>query len=138
MNYIKARYEHSNRDYTFSTTDSVKVGDTVTNSKGQKLTVTGQADMAWVETYGADKLQEVHILKPKMKVSEIIDKMLDEECTCKYCICDGECPHGMACYGGEPVEPACTSGDYEMLFDYEQYAEDNNIEIFESEVEQHD
>lgn len=67
MNYIKARYEHSNRDYTFSTTDSVKVGDTVTNSKGQKLTVTGQADMAWVETYGADKLQEVKILESEVE-----------------------------------------------------------------------
>lgn len=60
MNYIKAKYPNSTRSYTFKTEDSVKAGDTVVNAKGAKLTVTDEAaDMAWVETYGADKVAVV-------------------------------------------------------------------------------
>lgn len=57
MNYIKAKYPNSTRSYTFKTEDSVKAGDAVVNAKGAKLTVTDEAaDMAWVETYGADRV----------------------------------------------------------------------------------
>ena len=60
MQYIKAKYQNSTRSYTFKTNDSVKSGDTVVNAKGAKLTVTDEsADMAWVETYGADKVAVV-------------------------------------------------------------------------------
>lgn len=60
MQYIKAKYPNSTRSYTFKTEDSVKAGDTVVNAKGAKLTVTDEtADMAWVETYGADKVTVV-------------------------------------------------------------------------------
>lgn len=60
MNYIKAKYPNSTRSYTFKTEDSVKAGDTVVNAKGAKLTVTDESvDMAWVETYGADKVAVV-------------------------------------------------------------------------------
>lgn len=60
MNYIKAKYTIPGRRYTFKTEDSVKAGDTVVNAKGAKLTVTDEAaDMAWVETYGADKVAVV-------------------------------------------------------------------------------
>lgn len=60
MNYIKAKYPNSTRSYTFKTEDSVKVGDTVVNTKGAKLTVTDEtADMAWVKAYGADKVAVV-------------------------------------------------------------------------------
>lgn len=60
MNYIKAKYTIPGRSYTFKTEDSVKAGDTVVNAKGAKLTVTDEtADMAWVETYGADKVAVV-------------------------------------------------------------------------------
>ena len=40
-----------------------------------------------------------------MKLSEIDD--------CSICPLPGEglCPGGMACYGGEPIEPPCTSWD---------------------------
>lgn len=64
MNYIKAKYPNSTRSYTFKAEDSVKVGDTVVNAKGAKLTVTDEAvDMAWVETYGADKVAVVKKLE---------------------------------------------------------------------------
>lgn len=60
MNYIKAKYPNSTRSYTFKTEDSVKAGDIVVNAKGAKLTVTDEsADMAWVKTYGADKVAVV-------------------------------------------------------------------------------
>ena len=60
MNYIKAKFPNSIRSYTYRTEDSVKDGDTVTNAKGAKLTVTDESvDMKWVETYGADKVAVV-------------------------------------------------------------------------------
>lgn len=60
MNYIKAKYTIPGRSYTFKTEDSVKAGDTVVNAKGAKLKVTDESvDMAWVETYGADKVEVV-------------------------------------------------------------------------------
>ena len=68
-----------------------------------------------------------------MSKDEIIGQMIDEEVLCNYCSLDDECPYGMACYGGEPIEPACAGGDYESLLNYESYCEDNNIEIDESE-----
>lgn len=34
----------------------------------------------------------------------------DSEDYCRYCIDNDECPHGMACYGGAPIEPACCGG----------------------------
>lgn len=60
MQYIKAKYPNSTRSYIFKTEDSVKAGDTVVNAKGAKLMVTDETvDMAWVETYGADKVTVV-------------------------------------------------------------------------------
>ena len=60
MHYIKAKFPNSTRSYVYRTEDSVKVGDTVINAKGAKLMVTDEtADMAWVETYGADKVAVV-------------------------------------------------------------------------------
>lgn len=61
MNYIiKAKYPNQSRSYVFITPDDVKAGDTVVNSKGEKLTVTDETvDMKWVETYGADKVEVV-------------------------------------------------------------------------------
>lgn len=60
MQYIKAKFPNSTRSYVYRTEDSVKVGDTVVNSKGGKLTVTDESvDMKWVETYGADKVAVV-------------------------------------------------------------------------------
>lgn len=60
MNYIKAKYPNQSRSYIFATSDDVKAGDMVLNSKGAKLKVTDETvDMKWVATYGADKLAVV-------------------------------------------------------------------------------
>lgn len=60
MNYIKAKFPNSTRSYTYRTEDSVKAGDTVVNANGAKLTVTDESvDMAWVETYGVNKVAAV-------------------------------------------------------------------------------
>lgn len=60
MQYIKAKFPNSTRSYVYRTEDSVKAGDTVVNAKDAKLTVTDESvDIAWVETYGADKVAVV-------------------------------------------------------------------------------
>ena len=61
MNYIKAKFPNSTRNYVYRTEDSVKSGDTVVNAKGAKLKVTDETvDVKWVETYGADKMAVVN------------------------------------------------------------------------------
>lgn len=66
-------------------------------------------------------------------VKEVIEQMFLEAVACKYCSLDNECPHGMACYGGEPIEPACNCSNPESLIDYESYCGENDINIEESE-----
>lgn len=60
MQYIKAKFPNSTRSYVYRTEDSLKVGDTVVNVEGAKLTVTDETvNMKWVDTYGADKVAVV-------------------------------------------------------------------------------
>ncbi|MBS6954279.1 MAG: hypothetical protein KH230_13760 [Enterocloster asparagiformis] len=62
-----------------------------------------------------------------MSDKEKIDKWIadhDGEDYCKYCQYDDECPHGMACYGGDPVEPPCCSNDIKELLDIDTILED--------------
>lgn len=60
MNYITAKFLKNDvpygRSYTYCTEDNVKAEDMVTDSKGSKLVVVGEADMQWVETYGVEKV----------------------------------------------------------------------------------
>lgn len=60
-----------------------------------------------------------------MKLSEIDD--------CSICPLPGEglCPGGMVCYGGEPIEPPCTSWDGNE--DVEDYIESVHASILERE-----
>lgn len=75
MNYIKAKYTIPGRSYTFKTEDSVKAGDTVVNDKGAKLTVTDESvDMAWVETYGVNKVAAVGKYVEPVDAGESEDK----------------------------------------------------------------
>lgn len=48
----------------------------------------------------------------------------DEEERCKYCCYDDECPHGVRCYGGNPIEPPCCSREPEEYLDIEAILED--------------
>lgn len=83
MQYIKAKFPNSTRSYVYRTEDSVKVGDTVVNSKGAKLTVTDESvDMKWVETYGADK---VAVVKKDEEPVETFDPAKACEAQAKYC-----------------------------------------------------
>lgn len=75
MNYIKAKFSNNPRRYTFRTPDNVKVGDTVVNDKGAKLTVTDETvDMKWVETYGADKVAVVKKYEEPVDAGESEEK----------------------------------------------------------------
>lgn len=83
MNYIKAKFPNSKRSYTYRTEDSVKVGDTVVNATGAKLTVTDETvDMAWVEAYGPNKVAAV---KKYVEPVETFDPVKADEAQSKYC-----------------------------------------------------
>lgn len=75
MNYIKAKFSSGSRSYTYRTVDDVKAGDTVVTVNGAKLTVTDESvDMAWVETYGADKIAAVKKYEEPVDAGESEDK----------------------------------------------------------------
>lgn len=75
MNYIKAKFPNSTRSYTYRTVDDVKAGDTVVNAKGAKLMVTDESvDIAWVETYGADKVAVVKKYEEPVDAGESEEK----------------------------------------------------------------
>lgn len=64
-------------------------------------------------------------MRSSVKLSEIDD--------CSICPLPGEdlCPGGMVCYGGEPIEPPCTSWDGDE--DVEDYIESVHASILERE-----
>ena len=37
-----------------------------------------------------------------------VEAFIQNEEPCDFCTLSEECPKGMRCYGGEPIEPACT------------------------------
>lgn len=79
IKYIKAKYQNSNRTYTYRTEDTVSAGDTVVTDKGVKLTVMDEAvDMAWVEAYGADKVAIVKKLEESAEESTGSNVVLDD------------------------------------------------------------
>lgn len=62
-----------------------------------------------------------------MTEQEKIDKWIEEHDSddyCHYCSLNDECPHGMVCYGGEPIEPACCTQDLTELLDTESILEE--------------
>ncbi len=64
MKFLKAKFlkqdKPTGRSYTYRTEDDVQPGDIVADVRGSKLVVMDEAvDMAWVETYGADKVAQV-------------------------------------------------------------------------------
>lgn len=75
MKYIKAKFEKSRRSYTYKTKDDVKAGDIVVTEKGVNLTVTDETvNMAWVETYGANKVAVVKKLEEPASAGEREEK----------------------------------------------------------------
>lgn len=75
MKYIKAKFSSGSRSYTYRTVDDVKTGDVVVTANGAKLIVTDESvDMAWVETYGADKVAVVRKYEEPVDAGESEDK----------------------------------------------------------------
>ena len=55
-----------------------------------------------------------------------VEAFIQNEEPCDFCTLSEECPEGMRCYGGEPIEPACTDlSDHfvEMCIDKEAILE---------------
>lgn len=129
MQFIKAKFmkdnQPSGRSYTYRCEDDVKVDDIVTNDKGSKLVVVDEeVDMAWVETYGADKIGVVKKYvseEPKIKVNA---EDLDQETQCKYCLISSDCS-GASVKGGPdgPIFSYCVDHDSKEWFDEESYLE---------------
>lgn len=62
-----------------------------------------------------------------MSDKEKLEKWLSEhdgEDLCHYCIYDDECPHGIRCYGGNPIEPPCCDREQEEYLDIEAILKD--------------
>lgn len=64
VKYIKAKFlkgdKPSGRAYTYRCAEELKAGEMVIDTKGSKLMVVDElVDMAWVGTYGADKVAVV-------------------------------------------------------------------------------
>lgn len=62
-----------------------------------------------------------------MSDNEKLEKWLSEHDgneRCKYCRYDDGCPHGIACYGGSPIEPACCYYDIKDYLDTEAILKD--------------
>ena len=78
MNYIKAKFSSGSLSYTYRTVDDVKAGDTVVTANGAKLTVTDESvDMAWVETYGSDKVAAVRKYE-EYRIVDIRDRITQQ------------------------------------------------------------
>ena len=61
MQYIKAKFlkedKPTGRAYSYRTSDDVKPGDIVTDSKGSKLMVVDEpVDVEWIRAYGAENV----------------------------------------------------------------------------------
>lgn len=67
MNYIKARFNNSQKSYTYRTSDDVKPGDIVVDKRGAKLTVVDD----WAEVYAGSNIAEVKkYVEPEKAESE--------------------------------------------------------------------
>lgn len=60
-------------------------------------------------------------------MSDILEQWIEDNGIpeyCGYCIWDSDCPHGMTCYGGQPIEPHCFGRDPEDFLDLEAIESD--------------
>lgn len=57
----------------------------------------------------------------------------DGEDYCKHCPENDECPHGMTCYGGEPIEPPCYGVDLKEFLCVDDILEEIKENLHEQE-----
>ena len=50
-----------------------------------------------------------------------VEEYIRDNELCGFCLLSDECPHSVACYGGEPVEPPCAGLDAAFI--------DRNIDV---------
>lgn len=82
-------------------------------------------DLKWFAQ--TDFLADAIVVFEKHRDEQILDEWLkthDGEDYCKYCPENAECPHGMACYGGEPIEPPCYGADMKEFLYTDSIIED--------------
>lgn len=82
-------------------------------------------DLKWFAQ--TDFLADAIAVFEKHRDEQILDEWLkthDGEDYCEYCPKNAECPHGMACYGGEPIEPPCSGADMKEFLYTDSIIED--------------
>lgn len=82
-------------------------------------------DLKWFAQ--TDFLADAIVVFEKHRDEQILDEWLkthDGEDYCKYCPENAECPHGMACYCGEPIEPSCYGADMKEFLYTDSIIED--------------
>lgn len=58
-----------------------------------------------------------------MYMQDLIKEIEHNDEMCQYCIYCSNCP-GMTCVG-EPIYPPCANIEYQELFDFDKYLDDN-------------
>ena len=82
-------------------------------------------DLKWFAR--TDFLADAIAVFEKHRDEQVLDEWLkthDGEDYCEYCPENAECPHGMACYGGEPIEPSCYGADMKEFLYTDSIIED--------------
>jgi hypothetical protein len=82
-------------------------------------------DLKWFAR--TDFLADAIAVFEKHRDEQVLDEWLkthDGEDYCKYCPENAECPHGMVCYGGEPIEPSCYGADMKEFLYTDSIIED--------------
>lgn len=82
-------------------------------------------DLKWFAQ--TDFLADAIAVFEKHRDEQILDEWLkthDGEDYCEYCPENAECPHGMACHGGEPIEPSCYGADMKEFLYTDSIIED--------------
>ena len=126
MQFIKAKFmkdnQPSGRSYTYRCEDDVKADNIVTNDKGSKLVVVDEpVDMAWVETYGADKIGVVKkYVEPKAKVNV---EELEQETLCEHCFFNINCIGMNKSTPDGVLDTYCQTHEPKEWFDEESYLE---------------
>ena len=68
-------------------------------------------------------LWRIEIMSDEEKLSKWIEENGCPE-YCDYCIWACDCPKGMVCYGGEPIEPRCCGDNPEDFLDMDAILQD--------------
>lgn len=131
FNYVHIRNYHALKSPIAEIEEKYKDCDQMERLHEVCMNVSGDnpwkviGDLKWFAQ--TDFLADAIAVFEKHRDEQILDEWLkthDGEDYCKYCPENNECPHGMACYGGEPIEPSCCGADMKEFLYTDSIIED--------------